>query len=899
MKQSIKLFLISLLIILTQPLNATVQGVSHGSISGIVIDSETNKPLFYTNIFLANTTLGTASDKNGQFRIDNVPIGNYQLIVSMIGYELKKLNISVRFRKTQNFKIYLPRKPVQGKTISVSAYKPKSWQKNFQVFRELLLGQSSFADKCRLINTNVLNIIYNKTTHTLSVKTMEPLHIENKALGYDIYLTIEEFSYQGVGFFKFKGISRFIEMKPVKLQQRKIWIRNRLKAYNGSLRHFLVSLANNRVKEQGFKTFLVDHIKQHPDFTKLNKLAHQINPDSISFKAESYFEKKLFFRKYLKVEYTKEPESKRYMPYSKKKAFQTSWILLNTDQPVIYTIYGSLYDPFKIKTYGYWAWERLAESLPYNYIPDPANLIQYLKPVSFPANKIKSFNKYRKFNKSDYAHPPVSLFKNSIDAVLSGNKKLGTSLFYQGLSYPGSSEIFDSLYIPSSYLIKNIHLDNNKIKKNENLLKMWIELDPTPASLVNEALCELVNRMSSFSKVIGRTFSYDGRKTIYLKFGKPDLLINFNKFGLIPENSCWVYKRDTTEIVFDFIKSGSTYVLLKNVNSLIPGFDENSVENLMDFIQSRLSISKLYHNFIVSIYKNINDSKIHQETEKNIYKYLAHKIFNNFSTFYRLVTTKQAGLPFSPFKSISEPLIVVSNLFTMPIGNKSLINLSMGIPCYQLGILPDDSEKVSYLQIFYTVFHENNDILYRKEFNGTIKYSNHLIPVNSIAISSVSDTLPYGKFKIAIQIEDTSTKRIWHNKIQLTTIPNNDKLFLSDIEPVFADSKKHFLIYPSTRISKLSGIRFMVWFQNLKKNLNGLYNYNLSWELSKNNVNFFSKQYKINGEKSFKTYSSNGNRIISIDISKIVPGFYNLCVTLQDINSNSIQKSMLQIQIVR
>ncbi|WP_375253532.1 TonB-dependent receptor, partial [Dokdonia donghaensis] len=63
------------------------------TITGRVSDS--NGPLPFVNVYLANTTLGASSDNDGSFEILNVPDGTYTLIASFTGYESVKKNITV------------------------------------------------------------------------------------------------------------------------------------------------------------------------------------------------------------------------------------------------------------------------------------------------------------------------------------------------------------------------------------------------------------------------------------------------------------------------------------------------------------------------------------------------------------------------------------------------------------------------------------------------------------------------------------------------------------------------------------------------------------------------------------------------------------------------------------
>lgn len=65
-----------------------------GSVSGVLTSESTAIEL--ANIGLLNTAYGEVSDANGRFSIQNVPYGDYKLVVSMVGYE----RITQRIRLT-------------------------------------------------------------------------------------------------------------------------------------------------------------------------------------------------------------------------------------------------------------------------------------------------------------------------------------------------------------------------------------------------------------------------------------------------------------------------------------------------------------------------------------------------------------------------------------------------------------------------------------------------------------------------------------------------------------------------------------------------------------------------------------------------------------------------------
>ncbi len=65
-----------------------------GSIKGTVLDNS-QIPLMGVNILIKNTTQGTQTDENGNFMISNIPNGNYELVVSYIGFRTKETSVTI------------------------------------------------------------------------------------------------------------------------------------------------------------------------------------------------------------------------------------------------------------------------------------------------------------------------------------------------------------------------------------------------------------------------------------------------------------------------------------------------------------------------------------------------------------------------------------------------------------------------------------------------------------------------------------------------------------------------------------------------------------------------------------------------------------------------------------
>jgi len=69
-----------------------------GTVTGKIADSNNGKFLSAANVILKDTPFGAASDRSGEFKITNVPPGDYTIVVKYIGYDTYSQDITV----TQN-----------------------------------------------------------------------------------------------------------------------------------------------------------------------------------------------------------------------------------------------------------------------------------------------------------------------------------------------------------------------------------------------------------------------------------------------------------------------------------------------------------------------------------------------------------------------------------------------------------------------------------------------------------------------------------------------------------------------------------------------------------------------------------------------------------------------------
>ena len=84
MKPFIFLLLLTALI---APRCLAAQEAAPETVQGRVVDAETGQPLPGAHVFLNGSTLGTITDADGRYRLDNLPPGSPEIVASMLGFE--------------------------------------------------------------------------------------------------------------------------------------------------------------------------------------------------------------------------------------------------------------------------------------------------------------------------------------------------------------------------------------------------------------------------------------------------------------------------------------------------------------------------------------------------------------------------------------------------------------------------------------------------------------------------------------------------------------------------------------------------------------------------------------------------------------------------------------------
>lgn len=88
-------------------LAVNLHGQSSGSFKGQIINSKTNEFISSANIIVEGTNIGTSSDREGNFEIMNLTPGRYHILISVVGFNKKRVSVQLPQKSVQNFQIKL------------------------------------------------------------------------------------------------------------------------------------------------------------------------------------------------------------------------------------------------------------------------------------------------------------------------------------------------------------------------------------------------------------------------------------------------------------------------------------------------------------------------------------------------------------------------------------------------------------------------------------------------------------------------------------------------------------------------------------------------------------------------------------------------------------------------
>ncbi len=94
-------------------------------ISGFVRNDVNGEPISYANVFLSNSSIGAATNSDGYFVMSEIPLGLYEINVTMIGYAVHNQEVDLSLGESIRLEIRLKEEAIQGTEVLVTAERQK------------------------------------------------------------------------------------------------------------------------------------------------------------------------------------------------------------------------------------------------------------------------------------------------------------------------------------------------------------------------------------------------------------------------------------------------------------------------------------------------------------------------------------------------------------------------------------------------------------------------------------------------------------------------------------------------------------------------------------------------------------------------------------------------------
>jgi len=118
MKRISTCFALTMVFILLFAIN-TLQS-QEASIRGFVYEKKSGEPIIFTNVYLHKTSYGSSTDVNGYFAITQIPAGQYTLMVTYLGYDTLRMEITLKPNDLISQNLFLEKSSVMLDVVNIS-----------------------------------------------------------------------------------------------------------------------------------------------------------------------------------------------------------------------------------------------------------------------------------------------------------------------------------------------------------------------------------------------------------------------------------------------------------------------------------------------------------------------------------------------------------------------------------------------------------------------------------------------------------------------------------------------------------------------------------------------------------------------------------------------------------
>ncbi len=344
------------------------------TITGVVTEKGSRLPLPFANVFINNSTIGAATDAEGKFAIQGKVPEEFDLVASFVGYRTVSKTIRRRARDAvyQEFELELLEDNLSE--VQLSSKRDKSWERNFRQFKAVFLAVSDdpYGRDIEIINPWVVDFEDVKDRsgpNYTQASAQSPLKIVNRALGYEIDYHLKDFRmHRGVS--SYYGSAFFKPLAPRDSLTQANWTMAKELNYENSVRHLALSLLLRNTEQQGFELYQI--VTELSGRLRTNRFHDELGNSIVPISIFSLYNKplgngiyRIFLPGKVEIHHFKRPWKNDYYA---DVFYAISWIeapdgFFDVDRN------GTLIDPTQLLLSGYIGRQRVARSLPLDFLP--------------------------------------------------------------------------------------------------------------------------------------------------------------------------------------------------------------------------------------------------------------------------------------------------------------------------------------------------------------------------------------------------------------------------------------------------------------------------------------------------------------------------------------------------
>ena len=348
--------------------------VNARQITGTVTGPD-GSPVSGATVFVHHTTLVTESGPDGSFTLPAPPQYAFEVAAAADGLA----PFGVRATRTDHTDLALQ----LGAAVDPAGSAPDATL--LDEFRITAFSYTRFSSDIVIENPDALRITKDAGMGTLDVKSAGPFAFSNPALGYRMVIHGLRLGGNAVAY-GWSGWAYFESMTPEKSKDEKTWASNRETTFEGSRRHFLASLMAGEMKKQEWAAWFVGGpgaAEDHSPILEAGLKSVYGDPQPILFEDDRPGVGRVDWAGWLRIKYFGDGGDSRWPKFIGRfwpvsdlsevlaSEMHVSFVELPAFQAFVDAT-GVLLpsDALATRELGYWTFHRLADTLPYDWMPE-------------------------------------------------------------------------------------------------------------------------------------------------------------------------------------------------------------------------------------------------------------------------------------------------------------------------------------------------------------------------------------------------------------------------------------------------------------------------------------------------------------------------------------------------